>query len=207
MKKLTLITGGARSGKSKLAEKLARNAHLPVVYLATMGRIEGDSELDSRIASHVSRRPKEWTTIEEPLMVTRVVEELVPPSVVSIKSRSVENNFRAICLIDCLSLFVSNLLLQGSYTSDSPVVRQHLEDRVLSEVDELLKAIKLRQDLAFIVVTNEVGMAVVPENALARSFRDLLGLANQRFAASAQDVHFCVSGLSLRLKTQKDSIK
>ncbi len=80
LKKMTLITGGARSGKSQLAEKLARAAHLPVVYLATMGRIEGDSELDTRIASHIGRRPKEWTTIEEPLLVTRCVDELMPPA-------------------------------------------------------------------------------------------------------------------------------
>ena len=207
LKKLTLITGGARSGKSQLAEKLARAAHLPVVYLATMGRIDGDSELDSRITSHIARRPNEWTTIEEPLMVTRVVEELSPPAVVSIKSKSFESKFKAICLIDCLSLFVSNLLLQGSYTFDSPVVRQHLEDRVLGEIEELLKAIKKREDLAFIVVTNEVGMAVVPENHLARAFRDLLGLSNQRFAATAEDVHMCVAGLSIRLKSQKESNK
>ncbi len=70
-----------------------------------------------------------------------------------------------------------------------------------------LKAIKKRQDLAFIVVTNEVGMSVVPENQLARSFRDLLGLANQRFAGSADDVYICFAGLSLRLKHQKDPAK
>jgi adenosylcobinamide kinase / adenosylcobinamide-phosphate guanylyltransferase len=207
LKKLTLITGGARSGKSQLAEKLARAAHLPVVYLATMGRIENDGELDARIAAHISRRPKEWLTIEEPLMVTRTVEELVAPAVVSIKSKSFESPYKAICLVDCLSLFVSNLLLQGSYSFDSDVVRQHLEKRVLSEIDELLKAIKRRQDVAFIVVTNEVGMSVVPENHLARSFRDMLGLANQRFAASADEVHICFAGLNLRLKPQRDSIK
>ena len=209
LKKMTLITGGARSGKSMLAEKLARAAHLPVVYLATMGRIENDSELDARIASHVARRPKEWTTIEEPLMVTRTVEELVAPAVISIKTKSFESKYKAICLVDCLSLFVSNLLLQGSYTFDSEVVRQHLEERVLAEIEELLKAMKLREDLAFIVVTNEVGLSVVPENQLARSFRDMLGLANQRFAATSDEVHICFAGLSLKLKpqTQKDSIK
>jgi adenosylcobinamide kinase/adenosylcobinamide-phosphate guanylyltransferase len=207
LKKMTLITGGARSGKSQLAEKLARAAHLPVVYLATMERIEGDDELDTRIASHIARRPKEWTTIEEPLKVTRTVEVLEPPAVVSIKSKSFESQFKAICLIDCLSLFVSNLLLQGDQTLDSQVVRQHLEQRVLSEIDELLKAIKKRQDLAFIVVTNEVGMAVVPENHLARSFRDMLGLTNQRFAHTADEVHICFAGLNLRLKPQKDAVK
>ena len=207
LKKLTLITGGARSGKSHLAEKLAKAAHLPVVYLATMGRIESDLELDARIASHIARRPKEWTTIEEPLMVTRTVEELIPPAVVSIKTKSFESPFKAICLVDCLSLFVSNLLLQSSYSFDSDVVRQHLEQRVLAEIDELLKAMKKRQDLAFIVVTNEVGMSIVPENHLARSFRDLLGLANQHFATAADEVHICFAGLSMRLKPQKDSIK
>jgi adenosylcobinamide kinase/adenosylcobinamide-phosphate guanylyltransferase len=207
LKKLTLITGGARSGKSQLAEKLARAAHLPVVYLATMGRIEGDSELDTRILAHIARRPKEWTTLEEPLMVTRAVEELAPPAVVSIKAKSFESQFKAICLIDCLSLFVSNLLLQGSCSSDTSIVRQHLEERVLSEIDELLKAIKARKDLAFIVVTNEVGLSVVPENQLARSFRDMLGLSNQHFASIADEVHICFAGLSLRLKPQKDSIK
>jgi adenosylcobinamide kinase/adenosylcobinamide-phosphate guanylyltransferase len=207
---MTLITGGARSGKSQLAEKVAKMAHLPVVYLATMGRIANDGELDARIASHVARRPKEWKTLEEPLMVTRAVEELDAPAVVSIKSKSVVTPFKAICLIDCLSLFVSNLLLQSTYSFDvdnSDVVRQHLESRITSEVDELLKAIKKREDLAFIVVTNEVGMSIVPDNQLGRSFRDLLGSANQRFATRADDVYICFAGLNMRLKPQKDSIK
>jgi adenosylcobinamide kinase/adenosylcobinamide-phosphate guanylyltransferase len=207
LKKMTLITGGARSGKSQLAEKLARAAHLPVVYLATMVRIEGDRELDARISSHINRRPKEWTTLEEPLMVTRAVQELTPPAVVSIKSKSFESKFKAICLIDCLSLFVSNLLLQSTDDADPDVVRRHTEERVMAEINELLKAIKKREDLAFIVVTNEVGMSVVPENYLARAFRDLLGLANQRVAGVADDVYICFAGLNLRLKHQKDPPK
>lgn len=186
---ITLITGGARSGKSKLAEQLVREAGLPVTYLATMSMPDDDEELALRINKHRSRRPDSWTTIEEPLMVAQRVLDLPAPV-----------GGRGVCLIDCLSLFVSNLLLSMPSGLSSSEVLNALEDNVLKEIDDLLGAIKSRPDYAFVMVTNEVGLAVVPEVQLARIYRDLLGLANQKVAQVATAVYICFAGLLLKLK-------
>jgi len=186
--KLTLITGGARSGKSFLAETMAQKSELPVVYFATMGKIASDAEVIERIEMHVERRSPDWQTIEEPLLLAKAIKKLVVSSP------------KTLCLIDCLSLFVSNLLLSIPYTIESSGVRKELEENILSEVDDLLAAIFERDDLSFIVVTNEVGSGIVPDNNLARSYRDLLGVANQKFAARAEQVFVAISGLGLQLK-------
>lgn len=184
----TFITGGARSGKSQLAEKLAIESKREVVYLATMSRVAGDDELDDRIARHVHRRPATWRTLEEPLMPARLLE-----------SDHVPNG--ALLLVDCLSLYVSNLLLGMPYVRD-PKVSRELEENVIKEVEGFLQALSKRSDLAVIIVSNEVGSAIVPDNHLARAYRDLLGLANQRAAAMAGNAFLCVAGLSVSLKPQ-----
>jgi adenosylcobinamide kinase/adenosylcobinamide-phosphate guanylyltransferase len=189
IEQITLITGGARSGKSKLAESLVRGAKLPVVYLATMALPDDDEELKLRISKHRGRRPSDWHTIEEPLMVSQQVLNL--PKVAA---------GRGVCLIDCLSLFVSNLLLSIPAGLSSSEALSALEDNVLKEIDALLSAIKSRTDYAFVIVTNEVGLAVVPEVQLARIYRDLLGLANQKAAEMASTVYICFAGLPLKLK-------
>lgn len=183
---LIFITGGARSGKSQLAEKLAKDSGRPVVYLATMSRVAHDQELDDRIARHCERRPAGWRTIEEPLMPERAIREMEPGCLV---------------LIDCLSLYVSNLLLGMPYAM-GPKVTRELEENVLKEVETFLSVVVERSDLSFILVSNEVGSAIVPDNHLARNYRDLLGLANQKAAHMAREAYLCVSGLSLKLKPQ-----
>lgn len=187
--RLTFITGGARSGKSRLAEKLACESGMSVTYLATMGVDESDEELLLRVGAHRRRRPDVWRTVEEPLMVAQSIEQL--PAV---------KDGGALCLIDCLSLFVSNLLLSMPSGLSSLEVLNCLEENVLKEVDNLLEKAKGREDYHFILVSNEVGMAVVPEIQLARIYRDLLGLANQRAAAWADAVYVCFCGLPQRLK-------
>lgn len=189
IEQITLITGGARSGKSKQAELLVKAAKLPVIYLATMSLPDDDEELKLRINKHRSRRPSDWTTIEEPLMVSQRIIDLPAPQ-----------GGRGVCLIDCLSLFVSNLLLSFPSGLSSSEVLSALEDNVLKEIDDLLAAIKSRPDYAFVIVTNEVGLAVVPEVQLARIYRDLLGLANQKAAQMATAVYICFAGLPLKLK-------
>jgi adenosylcobinamide kinase/adenosylcobinamide-phosphate guanylyltransferase len=187
--RLTFITGGARSGKSKLAEKLALASNLPVTYLATMGVDREDQEIVLRVSNHQGRRPAGWQTVEEPLMVSKAIAELaIPP------------DGRGVVLLDCLSLFVSNLLLSMPSGLSSVEVLACLEDNVLKEVDALLEAARAREDYDFILVSNEVGMAIVPEVQLARIYRDLLGLANQRAAVWAEAVYICFCGLPLRLK-------
>lgn len=172
MAQVIFITGGARSGKSRLAEELAARRGTPLGYLAT--GYAGDGEMAERIARHRARRGDSWTTIEEPLALADALS-------------AHDGRFAAI-LVDCVTLWLSNLLFS-------------LDDaaRVLDEVDKLTRTFSsLRTPL--IIVSNEVGMGIVPENRLARQFRDLAGAANEWIAAAADEVYVTFSGLPLRLK-------
>jgi adenosylcobinamide kinase / adenosylcobinamide-phosphate guanylyltransferase len=168
-----LITGGARSGKSRFAEAKALEFRSPLCYVATGSA--GDAEMAERIARHRARRGKEWETVEEPLRLPEVLRE---------------HDGRYGCfLVDCLTLWISNLLFH------------HGEDRV-SVLEEVRLLAETLPALAtpVILVTNEVGMGIVPENRLARLFRDLAGEANEIVATAADEVYVCFSGLPLRLK-------
>jgi adenosylcobinamide kinase / adenosylcobinamide-phosphate guanylyltransferase len=170
---LTLFTGGARSGKSARAEQYAARIGGPVLYLATAEA--RDAEMRQRIAHHQERRPPGWATREEPLAVAAVLEGVAPGTTV---------------LLDCLSLLVSNLLLANEHDPE-PVVE--------SEVAAIIAAVHTR-DLRLIVVSNEVGMGIVPAYALGRVYRDLLGRANQRIAAAAAEVYLVVCGIAVELR-------
>jgi adenosylcobinamide kinase/adenosylcobinamide-phosphate guanylyltransferase len=182
---LTVITGGARSGKSKFAESLAARGDTQVVYIATMERLVCDPEAVERIQRHRDRRPPHWLTVEQPVDAHKAVDALFD------QTRS--------CIFDCLSLYVSNLLLDGYDETLSMAV---LEEKILGAAEELLRSISCKSQTHFYVVTNEVGWGVVPENGLARSYRDLLGLTNQLFARSASEVWLSCLGLQLKLKPQ-----
>ncbi len=184
-----MITGGARSGKSTLAESFARESGMDVFYLATMHYIPGDMEQMSRIERHRRRRPTQWRTVE--------VKHSMYTDIAGLPSGE------AFVLIDCLSLYVSNLLLGPSPEHfDSAGNPYDMETDIRENIDKVLAAIDSRSDFRFTVVTNEVGWGVVPDTPLGRSFRDFLGLVNQRFAEQAQTVWLCCSGLRLRLKPQ-----
>jgi adenosylcobinamide kinase / adenosylcobinamide-phosphate guanylyltransferase len=165
---LMYVTGGARSGKSSFAEKLAEQiGGDQVTYLATAQAF--DDEMAERIGRHRQDRPPGWRTVEEPLAVPEMLSGL-----------------HGVVLLDCLSLWVSNLLLSELDDGD-----------ILGRVDSLLSAADSK---TLIVVSNEIGSGIVPDNALARRYRDLLGWANQRVAAASDEAYLTVSGLSLRLK-------
>lgn len=172
MAKVTFITGGARSGKSRLAERLAREYPAPFGYLATGAA--GDGEMAERIARHRERRGTEWQTMEEPLELCEVLRG--------------HDGYFGVVLVDCVTLWLTNLLLK--YERPEPA---------LLEVNKLTAAFPTLET-TLIVVSNEVGMGIVPENALARTFRDLAGEANELIAAAADEVFVTFSGLPLKLK-------
>ena len=184
--KITFITGGARSGKSKLAENTALKTGQKVIYLATAQAL--DEEMANRIKIHQQRRPDNWTTIEEPRFLSRVLKDIRT-------DRSYESY--DIILIDCLALLVSNWLPleKASDTSQWDNLRTELLDEIKAMISEMEK---IQKD--FIIVSNEVGLGIVPEYPLARLYRDLLGEVNQIVAASADEVIFMVSGLPMKLK-------
>ncbi|MCA9816128.1 MAG: bifunctional adenosylcobinamide kinase/adenosylcobinamide-phosphate guanylyltransferase [Cyanobacteriota/Melainabacteria group bacterium] len=193
---LMLVTGGARSGKSSLAENLAgsfvenTDGGGKVAYLATMPRLESDAELAERIKRHQDRRPANWQTIEAPLSIHEQIEKL-PGEI-------------RVCIIDCLSVYVSNLIFDNDRDIEAIVQTEidfsQIEKKLEYNLDLLLAGINSKRNVTFIVVTNEVGWSVVPENRLARQYRDLLGTANQRVSREADTVYLCVSGIELKIK-------
>ncbi|WP_288481665.1 bifunctional adenosylcobinamide kinase/adenosylcobinamide-phosphate guanylyltransferase [uncultured Deinococcus sp.] len=169
---IVYVSGGARSGKSRFAEAYAARPGDDVTYLATAQAF--DDEMRDRIARHRGDRPAAWHTAEEPLDVAQAARNIRTPTL----------------LLDCLSLWVSNLLLAGES-----------EDRMLAATDDLLAALRERGGLS-VLVSNEVGLGIVPDNALARTYRDALGRVNQRVAAASDEAYLLVSGLPLQLKGQ-----
>lgn len=167
---LVFVTGGARSGKSSFAERRAAASGHGVTYLATAQAF--DAEMEARIARHRADRPPGWVTVEEPLNVPGALRDAATPTV----------------LLDCLSLWASNLLLA-----------ELSDEAILTRADALLNAACSRPGLT-VLVTNEVGLGIVPDNALARRYRDVLGWVNQRAAAASGEAWLLVSGLPMRLK-------
>lgn len=174
--KLIFVTGGARSGKSAFALNLANSMGKRKCYLATAQAL--DSEMGERIARHKAERGPDWDCVEEPLQVTKKIEEL--------KGRY------DVTLFDCLTLWVSNIMHQAP-NSELPTSNLH------QAVDALISACK-SSGSTVIVVSNEVGLGIVPDNQLARQFRDMAGTANQLFAKAADEAYFVVSGIPMRLK-------
>ncbi|MBY0276453.1 bifunctional adenosylcobinamide kinase/adenosylcobinamide-phosphate guanylyltransferase [Candidatus Binatia bacterium] len=168
---IVLIGGGARSGKSRFALERARVLGARRVFVATGQAF--DEEMDARIARHRAERGADFTTVEEPLALTRVLREEGRAEVV---------------LVDCLTLWLSNLLLRGDD-----------ETAIAATVDDLIQALGERRRHV-VLVTNEVGLGIVPDNALARTFRDVAGRAHQQLAAIADEVHVAILGTVLRLR-------
>lgn len=172
-KRIIFITGGGRSGKSLFALQIGKEYPGPKAYLATAQAL--DEEMAQRIKRHKENRPAEWETIEEPReIVKRIKEE--------------GEKFRLI-LIDCLTLWISNLLLAG-----------WSREKILSETDDLLQACGQIIKCSFIIVSNEVGWGIVPDNEVARFFRDIIGLVHQKIAQQADEVYLMVCGLPHRIK-------
>lgn len=172
---MSLVLGGARSGKSGYAQSLCGGREL-VVVVAT-ARDDGDLEWRERIQRHRRDRPAGWQTLEEPLALPEAIVSLAPG---------------AVALVDCVTLWLANLVWEARARQ-----RAEREERVLARVEALVAASVGRE---VVLVSNEVGAGIVPENAAAREFRDLQGRANQRLAAAADRVVLVTAGLPLLLK-------
>jgi adenosylcobinamide kinase/adenosylcobinamide-phosphate guanylyltransferase len=171
--RVILITGGARSGKSKYAEERAGELGRRRLYLATAEA--RDEEMVRRIAEHQKRRGDQWITVEEPVELSRAL----------LRQRG-----KADCaLVDCLTLWTSNLLLQYD------------EKYAVQKTAELIETLP-RLDFHLIFVTNEVGWGIVPDNPRARQFRDLSGWVNQRVAQAADEVVLMVAGIPTSVKKE-----
>jgi adenosylcobinamide kinase/adenosylcobinamide-phosphate guanylyltransferase len=167
---LTLVLGGARSGKSRYAEGLVQALPPPWIYVATAQAY--DNEMRERISTHRTRRPAGWSTVEAPLGLVAAIREAPEGAPV---------------LVDCLTLWLTNVLLS--------------ERDVASEIDDLMQACR-RAPGPLILVSNEVGLSIVPDNALSRRFRDEAGLLHQRIAEIADRVVLMVAGLPLVAKRE-----
>ncbi|MDD5595304.1 MAG: bifunctional adenosylcobinamide kinase/adenosylcobinamide-phosphate guanylyltransferase [Candidatus Omnitrophica bacterium] len=175
MAKITFILGGARSGKSTFALELAKK-YRQVAFIATCQGL--DKEMQQRIKAHQSSRPGHWQTFEEPKEIMRALGKI-------------RNNFPCI-IIDCLTLLVSNLVLSGA-SHDS------IENNI-KKVLQQLKKFKGR----VIIVSNEVGLGIVPRNKLGRNFRDIAGRVNQFMAVNSDEVFFLISGIPTKIKGRKN---
>ena len=184
MGKIIYITGGARSGKSTLAENIALNNYKTRTYLATA--IPYDDEMVDRIDKHLTQRGKNWETIEGYKDISKLLEDKMGSDVV---------------LLDCLTNMVSNLLLDNHVDWDmvTPSEVNEMEDKIMLEIDNLLACINSHRG-DFIIVSNELGMGLVPPYPLGRYFRDISGRINQRVAEESHEAYMVVSGLKVRLK-------
>lgn len=195
-KSFTLILGGARSGKSRFAQSLAAKLGRNVLFVATGEPL--DEEMASRIEEHKRMRPKNWRTLEVDIEVGQKLKGQIKDA--------------DVVLLDCLTLLVSNILTkedrnpfsspltgkdEGEGESDEAI--SEAETQVMAEMEDLLDCIA-KHECDFIVVSNEVGLGLVPDNKLGRIYRDLLGKANQLLAQHASEVYFMVSGIPVKIK-------
>ncbi|AQZ81727.1 bifunctional adenosylcobinamide kinase/adenosylcobinamide-phosphate guanylyltransferase [Acinetobacter calcoaceticus] len=171
---LQLILGGARSGKSRLAEQTAISMQLAVTYVATAQAL--DSEMQSRIAHHQNQRPAHWSLVEEPLFLAKTLQKIDRPN--------------QIILVDCLTLWLTNLLLLDD---------QNVQEFECEQLIDVLP--KLQSEI--ILVSNETGLGVVPLGEISRRFVDEAGRLHQALGQISDKVMFCVAGFPMILKGEK----
>ncbi len=174
--KCIFILGGARSGKSLFAQELAKKQSKKVLFVATGEAL--DEEMQARISQHKKVRPRSWRTLEIPLNIGKHIEKQFGDA--------------EVVIIDCLTLLISNLL---GNKLDYPQV----EKQAMAEISQLIACMD-RLDASFIIVSNEVGLGLVPETKLGRFYRDLLGKVNQILAQHADEVYFMVAGIPAKVK-------
>jgi adenosylcobinamide kinase / adenosylcobinamide-phosphate guanylyltransferase len=177
--KMTLILGGARSGKSSYAQALAEARRCPALYVATAE--PGDEEMALRITRHREARPPDWQTLEASQQVGKAILE--------------QGAAADVILIDCLTLLVSNLISPLSEPIDEDYAQSLLDAEITSILDTYLES-----RAEWIIISNEVGLGLVPPYPLGRVYRDALGRANQRLAQAADEVILMVAGIPMKIK-------
>ena len=179
--RITLILGGARSGKSWYAQNLAEKSGKSVTFLATAQAL--DDEMSARIQKHRAERPSNWVTLEIPCEIASHVSQ-------------VESE---VVILDCVTLLISNLLMQ--FVKDDRVEEAPFMMAVQKEINELILTLRVRdREQDWLIVSNEVGLGLVPPYQMGRVYRDAIGWANQRLARDADKVIFMVAGIPTVIK-------
>lgn len=178
MEKSIFITGGARSGKSKYALMLGNGFKGKKAFIATA--IPMDNEIADRIERHKKTRSADWGTFEVPFKIAEKVEE-------------VSENYSTI-IIDCIGMWISNTM-----TINSEEIEETNEMTIDEQIDKIIKIMK-RRICNLIIISNEVGWGIVPDNRLARCFRDIIGFTNEKLAEASDEVYLMASGIPLKIK-------
>ena len=185
MSNIVLVTGGARSGKSTYAENLCKSQNNNVAYIATS--IPFDEGMKDRIKKHQEMRPKNWTTYEAYDEIYKLIKEI-------------ERNHQTI-ILDCVTLLINNLMFKFDIdyeTCDRNEIDE-IEKYIKNQVKLLIEEVK-KTNLYLVIVTNEIGMSIVPDNRLSRIYTDIAGRINQYIARESDEVYFVVSGIPMKIK-------
>lgn len=185
MSKITLVTGGARSGKSSFAEMLCKEKSNNVSYIATA--IPFDDGMKDRIKKHKEQRPKDWNTFEIEMDIYKELKNIIEKS--------------EVVLLDCITVLINNIIFYQKidFSSISYEEIDLLEYKVKNEFEKMIKIIR-NSNINFVFVTNEIGLGIVPENKLARIYRDIVGRINQYIAKNSDEVYFVISGIPNKIK-------
>lgn len=183
LKKVILVSGGARSGKSHFAQEYARKNGEKVLFVATA--TAGDEDMRQRIEKHQKDRPSNWRTLEAATDI----------------GMQIEANFgdARLIVIDCITMLVSNIFSRFDEAQFDTISDKVLEKEVVAEIEELNQCMK-KVNASFLIITNEVGLGLVPDNRMGRLYRDVLGRANQMIAQTADEVYLLMAGIPLRIK-------
>lgn len=185
MSRIILVTGGARSGKSNFAESLCIDRNNNTAYIATS--IPFDDEMKDRVKKHQQSRPQQWNTYEIYKDIYSIVEDIA-------------KNHETV-ILDCVTLLVNNLMFTYDLDIENSTSEEinELELYIKNQVDKLIREVK-NTNLYFVIVTNELGMGIVPGNKLSRIYSDIVGRVNQQIASKSDEVYFVISGIPMKVK-------
>jgi adenosylcobinamide kinase / adenosylcobinamide-phosphate guanylyltransferase len=183
LKSVILVLGGARSGKSHFAQEYARRSEGRVLFVATA--TAGDEDMRRRIEKHKQERPADWRTLEASTDTGKQIEANAGDA--------------QLIVIDCITLLVNNIFSRYDEKMFDTLENEILERAVAAEIEQLQQCLK-NVNASFLIVSNEVGLGLVPDNRMGRLYRDILGRANQILAQTADEVYLMVAGIPLKIK-------